>query len=170
MHKIFLSLLATAIVFGLYASLSKASELSNRLLGVSVRHEPATGYQIVLANYSGDFLCVDQSMFDTRAGNILLFDDKNKRVALLSSTEPAPDISLGFDFNQAYYLLRPKGVRKIYIDFKNFRITKSKYHYEVSFPYYRCSDVIDGARIKAGKSISTFVARATGAVFLTPEK
>ncbi len=167
-RKIILAAALVCVPIGCAPADSIASQ--KHLMDADIQYSPLEGYYVSIENHSDDFLCVDEGTFDTRRGTVALFDSHGQNVPRYSYADPAPNFSLRFDFNQAYYFIRPREARRVAIDIKNFRAIDSRYRYELIIPYYRCDLITDKTRIRAKKSIEELVIHSTGTITLHQKK
>jgi hypothetical protein len=142
-------------------------------LRVSLVSERSQGKNLVyvaLANPSHDFLCISAHMVDVRYQHILLKDATGRHVPLRTYGETRRLTPPGFDYGDAYFVVRPAEKRKIEIDIDNFEIEHGTYTYDIQFLYYRCRDAIEMSRMADGRPIETFGVHDAGSISLSEEK
>jgi hypothetical protein len=157
------SLLLPAIGVAGYASGQSAGQLS-----VVMRSERAGKevYSTVLvSNTSNQLLCVSANVFDTKRSHILL-KSHGQYVRLRSYADSSADLHFGFNFKDSYFFLRPQQTRKFYVDDSNFDVPAGVYDYQITFPYYLCSDIANSGRVNSGGTIPTNSVDTTGRVYV----
>ena len=126
--------------------------------------------QVMLVNKSTEFLCISERVFDPQFQRVLLKRKDGSYIGLRSTADPAINVFLGFDYTDAYLFVMPAEKKKIDFDLMNFVVQPGRYDYEMTFSYYRCTDVIDNVRIKSRRTIPSFGIQATGEVSIPKEE
>lgn len=132
-------------------------------LELAINFEKASeSHYVAIANNSPSFLCVAESVFDTRRGRISLSSLDGQPTPRRSYADSAPNLYRGVDLAQAYLMLRPGEHRKIYIDLTNFATEEGTYQYNIVFPYYVCKDIIETGSPTTRRDVTPQAAQASG--------
>ena len=119
--------------------------------------------QMDIRNLSNEFLCIEASVADTRAGFISVLDETGHRIPQFGNLDKSLlGMERDFDFEAEYYFLRPQKTLTLYVDMSNFRVPASReYRYEVTFGYVRCRDITETTG-----PIPVYPAQGDGRVFV----
>ena len=114
-------------------------------------------------NRSHDMLCVSERELSALVGGILLSSVEGHPTnrPLAGREGPGPG-DLGVALNEPYYFVRAGGSLSSIVDTDRLGLVPGPYTYTIAVAYYRCTEIIDGRRLKNEREVEEMMFRGQG--------